>query len=172
LIKPAKLNDGTDVLLRPIKPEDEPMWLELLGSCSKESIYLRFRYDFYFDSHEVASQFCFIDYDREIAIVAELEEKGEKKLIGVGRLIADPDVEVVEYAILITDEWQKKELGHIMTEYCVDIAKNANIKRLVAETTKNNKPMISVFKKLKFKIQFNEDSTVSVFKNLMEEEPG
>lgn len=169
LIRPAKLNDGTDVLLRPIKPEDEPMWLELLGSCSKESIYLRFRYDFYFDSHEVASQFCFIDYDREIAIVAEIEEKGEKKLIGVGRLIADPDVEVVEYAILITDEWQKKELGHILTEYCVEIAKNVNIKRLVAETTKNNKPMISVFKKLNFKIQFNEDSTVSVFKNLVEE---
>lgn len=168
LIKPTKLNDGTNVLLRPIKPEDEPMWLELLSSCSKESIYLRFRYDFYFDSHEVASQFCFIDYDREIAIVAEIESKGEKKLIGVGRLIADPDVEVVEYAILITDEWQKKELGYIMTEYCVEIAKNANIKRLVAETTKNNKPMISVFKKLNFKIQFNEDSTVSVFKNLME----
>jgi acetyltransferase len=171
LIKPAKLNDGTDVLLRPIKPEDEPMWLELLGSCSKESIYLRFRYDFYYDSHEVASQFCFIDYDREIAIVAEVEIKGKKKLIGVGRLIADPDVEVVEYAILITDEWQKKELGQILTEYCVEIAQNLNIKRLVAETTKNNKPMISVFKKLNFKIQFNEDSTVSVFRNLIEEEP-
>jgi acetyltransferase len=169
LIKPAKLNDGTDVLLRPIKPEDEPMWLELLGSCSKESIYLRFRYDFYYDSHEVASQFCFIDYDREIAIVAEVEMKGEKKLIGVGRLIADPDVEIVEYAILITDEWQKKELGHILTEYCVEIAKNLNIKRLMAETTKNNKPMISVFKKLNFKIQFNEDTTVSVVKNLREE---
>ena len=169
LIRTAKLADGAEVLLRPIKPEDEPMWLELLGSCSKESIYLRFRYDFYFDSHEVASQFCFIDYDREIAIVAEIEEDGKKKLIGVGRLIADPDVEVVEYAVLITDKWQKKELGQILTEYCVEIAKNLNIKRLVAETTKNNKPMISVFKKLNFKIQFNEDSTVSVFKNLIEE---
>jgi acetyltransferase len=56
------------------------MWLELLASCSKESIYHRFRYDFYYDSHEVATQFCFIDYDREIAIVAEVEEEGKKKL--------------------------------------------------------------------------------------------
>ncbi len=171
LIKATKLPDGTEVLLRPIKPEDEPMWLDLLASCSKESIYLRFRYDFNFDSHEVASQFCFIDYDRELGIVAEIVEDGEKKLIGVGRLIADPDIEIVEYAILITDKWQKKDLGHIITEYCVQIAKDLKIKRLVAETTKNNKPMISVFKKLNFKIQFNEDSTVSVFKNLIEQEP-
>lgn len=145
------------------------MWLELLASCSKESIYHRFRYDFYFDSHEVATQFCFIDYDREIAIVAEVEEEGKKKLIGVGRLIADPDVEVMEYAILITDKWQKKELGHILTQYCMEIAKIRDVKLLVAETTRDNKPMISVFRKLNFKIRFNEDGTVSVRKDLTEQ---
>src|SRR6056297_3109036 len=166
LIRTDQLKDGSPVVLRPIKPEDEPMWLELLGSCSKESIYHRFRYDFYFDSHEVATQFCFIDYAREIAIVAEIEEEGRKKLIGVGRLIADPDVEVMEYAILITDAWQKKELGFIITDYCIDIAKMRDVKILVAETTRDNKPMISVFKKLNFKIRFNEDTTVSVTKDL------
>ena len=167
LIKETQLKDETRITLRPIRPEDEPMWLELLSSCSKESIYHRFRYDFYFDSHEVASQFCFIDYDREIAIVAEHEkEDGQKELIGVGRLIADPDVEMMEYAILITDAWQKKELGFMITNYCLDIAKGRNIKRLAAETTRDNKPMISVFRKLNFKIRFNEDTTVSVSKDL------
>lgn len=167
LMSDAVLKDGTNVLLRPIRPEDEPMWLELLGSCSKEAIYHRFRYDFYFDSHEVASQFCFIDYDREIAIVAEHEkEDGSKELIGVGRLIADPDVEVMEYAVLITDAWQKKELGFTLTNYCLDIAKSRGIKKLAAETTRDNKPMISVFRKLNFKIRFNEDTTVSVTKDL------
>ena len=170
LIKKSQIKDGTNILLRPIKPEDEPMWLHLLGSCSKESIYHRFRYDFYFDSHEVASQFCFIDYSREIAIVAEVEIEGKKKLIGVGRLIADPDVEVMEYAILITDEWQKKELGYILTEYCMNIAVNRGVKRLAAETTKDNKPMIAVFRKLNFKIRFNEDTTVSVHKDLIEDD--
>ncbi len=135
LIKNTHLRDGSPVVLRPIKPEDEPMWLKLLASCSKESIYHRFRYDFYYDSHEVATQFCFIDYDREIAIVAEIEDEGEKKLIGVGRLIADPDVEVMEYAILVTDAWQKKELGFMLTEYCLEIAKIRDIKKLMAETT-------------------------------------
>src|SRR5690606_24753082 len=153
-----------------IKPEDEPMWLELLASCSKESIYHRFRYDFYYDSHDIASQYCFIDYDREIAIVAEVEEEGKKTLIGVGRLIADPDVEVMEYAILITDAWQKKELGFTITSYCMDIAKIRGVKILAAETTKDNKPMISVFRKLNFKIRFNEDTTVSVNKDISVEE--
>lgn len=169
LMRTAELKDGARVSLRPIKPEDEPMWLELLGSCSKESIYHRFRYDFYFDSHDVATQFCFIDYDREIAIVAEVEEEGRKKLIGVGRLIADPDVEMMEYAVLITDAWQKKELGYILTEYCIEIAKIRQVKTLVAETTRDNKPMISVFKRLNFKIRFNEDGTVTVKKDLTEE---
>jgi len=171
LIKPAQLGDGTDILLRPIKPEDEPLWLELLASCSKEAIYHRFRYDFYFDSHEIASKYCFIDYDREIGIVAELEENGVKRLIGVGRLIADPDVELMEYAVLITDAWQKKELGFILTNYCVEIAKARGVKRLMAETTRDNKPMISVFRKLNFKIRFNEDTTVTVSKDILGEEP-
>jgi len=56
LIRKDVLRDGTPVVLRPIKPEDEPLWLEMLGSCSKESIYSRFRYDFHFNSHEVATQ--------------------------------------------------------------------------------------------------------------------
>jgi len=170
LIRTEKLKDGSPIVLRPIKPEDEPMWLELLASCSKESIYHRFRYDFYFDSHEVATQFCFIDYAREIAIVAEIESEGKKKLIGVGRLIADPDVEVMEYAVLITDEWQKKELGYMLTKYCMEIAVSRGVKKLVAETTRDNKPMISVFRKLDFKIRFNEDTTVSVKKELTEEQ--
>jgi len=166
LIKSSELSDGTKVLLRPIKPEDEPLWLEMLGSCSKESIYSRFRYNFHYDSHEVATQFCYIDYSREIAIVAEVEEDGVRRLIGVGRLIADPDVEIVEYAILITDRWQSRDLGKILTEYCMEIAKASNLNRMVAETTADNKPMVAVFRKYGFKVMINSDSTVSVSKDL------
>ncbi len=165
-VKKTKLKDGTAIKMRPIKPEDEPLWLELLGSCSKESIYSRFRYNFHYDSHEVATQFCYIDYAREIGIVAEVEEKGKKKLIGVGRLIADPDLTTVEYAILITDEYQKRDLGTILTAYCEDIAKKWKMKRVFAETTKDNKAMVAVFKKLGFEVTYNSDNTVSVSKEL------
>jgi acetyltransferase len=169
LIKKSKLSDGTSIIMRPIKPEDEHLWLELLGSCSKEAIYSRFRYNFHFDSHEVATQFCYIDYAREIGIVTEVEVKGEKKLIAVGRLISDPDLTSVEYAILITDAYQKKELGTILTTYCEDIARNWKMKRIFAETTKDNKAMIAVFKKLGFVVTYNEDTTVSVAKELGKE---
>jgi len=165
-VSKSLLNDGTEVLLRPIKPEDEPLWLEMLGSCSKESIYSRFRYNFHFDSHEVATQFCYIDYARELAIVAEIEFEGRKKLIGVGRLITDADQISAEYAILITDAWQKKDLGNMLTKYCVDICIDVGLKSVMAETTADNKPMIAVFRKNGFEVEFHPGGSVHVSRDL------
>jgi acetyltransferase len=167
LVKPFKLKDGTNLLLRPIKPEDEPLWLAMIGRCSKDSLYSRFRYFFHWQSHEVATRFCYNDYDREIAIVAELNKGNSKKILGVGRLIADPDHESVEYAILIEDAWQKKDLGNLLTDYCMEIAGSWNLKRFIAQTTTDNKRMISVFRKRGFDIRINaQDSTVDVTKEL------
>ncbi|MEI6455797.1 MAG: bifunctional acetate--CoA ligase family protein/GNAT family N-acetyltransferase [bacterium] len=166
-VRQTTLQDGTEVLLRPIKPEDEPLWLEMIGNCSKESLYSRFRYFFHWKSHEVATRYCYIDYDREIAIVAEIIQEEQKKLIGVGRLIADPDHETVEYAILIIDAWQHKDLGNIITDFCLEIANRWNLKKFVAQTTTDNKRMISVFQKRGFEIKINNnDATVEVIKSL------
>ena len=166
LVKKALLRDGTEVVLRPIKPEDEPLWLEMLGNCSKDSIYHRFRIDFQYRSHEIATEFCYIDYDREMAIVAEVEENGKRILIGEGRLLADPDLEMAEYAIIIADDWQKKNLGFLLTEYCLQIAYFAGVKRVAAETTTDNKGMLRLFKKLGFTLIYNEDATVTISKVL------
>ncbi|MGW8257219.1 MAG: bifunctional acetate--CoA ligase family protein/GNAT family N-acetyltransferase, partial [Thermoguttaceae bacterium] len=105
------LKDGTPVILRPIKPEDEPMWHELLGSCSTQSLWFRFSYLFKQTTHEMATRYCFIDYDRELGIVAEVEEDGQRKLIGVGRLVADVDHENAEYAVIVIDRWHGHGLG-------------------------------------------------------------
>ncbi len=164
-VKQVELKGGTIATLRPIKPEDEPLWLGLLASCSKEAVYSRFRYFFHWDSHEVATRFCYIDYDREIAIVAEIVQKGVRKIIGIGRLIADPDHEAVEYAVLITDAWQKKEVGSILTDYCLEIAEHWKLKRVVAQTTTDNRAMISVFEKRGFKIDY-DGTEVFVVKEL------
>jgi len=166
LIRQDVLRDGTPVTLRPIKPEDEPLWLEMLGSCSKESIYSRFRYNFHYNSHEIATQFCYIDYDREMGIVAEIDYEDRKRLIGVGRLISDTDLETAEYAVLVTDDWQNKELGHKLTAYCEEIARVTGIKTLYAETTRDNKGMITVFKKLGFIIEYDDGDNVSAVKKL------
>ena len=111
-------------------------------------------------------RYCYIDYDREIAIVAELPEHGKRRLLGFDRLIADPDHEEVEYAVLITDAWQKRELGSILTDYCLEIAQKWNLKRIVAQTTTDNYRMIPAFRKRGFHINIGSDSTVDVVKEI------
>ncbi|MBN2639437.1 MAG: GNAT family N-acetyltransferase [Bacteroidales bacterium] len=169
LIKKTKLNDGTEITLRPIRPEDEPLWLEMLETCSKETIYSRFRHDFQFHSHPVATQFCVIDYDREMGIVAEVEINGKKQLIGEARLLADPDLETAEFAVLVTDQWQQKGAGFLLTDYSMQIARIAHVKKVIAETINNNRGMMNLFKKLDFEIHHYEDGTVSIFKMIAED---
>ena len=165
-VKQITLTDGTAVTLRPIRPEDEPLWLAMLGSCSKETIYSRFRYLFDWSTHEVATRYCYIDYAREIAIVAEIVAGDQRTLIGVGRLVADPSHEEGEYGVLVVDAWQNKELGGVLTDYCIEIARGWNLKRVVAQTTTDNRPMIAVFERRGFTVVMGEDSTVEVSKAL------
>jgi acetyltransferase len=144
--KRTKLKNGTPMLLRAIKPEDEPMWHDLLGSCSPESIHFRFGYMFKATTHEMATRFCFIDYDREIAIVAEIEEDDQRKLIGVGRLVADADHREAEFAILVGDRWQGIGLGSLLTDYCLDVCHRWGVQRVVAETAPDNRRMLDIFR--------------------------
>ncbi|MFO7754975.1 MAG: bifunctional acetate--CoA ligase family protein/GNAT family N-acetyltransferase [Bacteroidales bacterium] len=147
-----------EFILRPIRPEDEHMWFELLDSCSRESIYSRFNSFFRYSVHEVATRYCYIDYDREIAIVAETEDEGKKKIVGVGRLIADPEHETVEYAILVADRWQNMEIGSHLTDYCLEISKKWGLKKVVAQTNSDNHRIISMFKKRNFTIEHDKET--------------
>lgn len=151
--KSVKLRDGTRVLLRPIKPEDEPMWHDLLANCSQESIRFRFRYLFKETTHEMATRFCFIDYDREIAIVAEIEDDQQRQLIGVGRLVADADHTNAEYAVLVIDAYQGVGLGALLTDYCLEICKVWGIGTVVAETAPENRRMLEIFAKRGFAVE-------------------
>jgi acetyltransferase len=162
-----KLKDGTEVVLRPIKPEDEPMWHELLASCSTQSIWFRFSYLFKQTTHEMASRYCFIDYDREMGIVAEVEEEGQRKLIGVGRLVADVDHVAAEYAIIVVDRWHGRGLGGVLTDYCLELAKKWGVKRVVAEVSKENVRMLATFRNRNFDLDDKiEQDVVLVSKNV------
>jgi len=162
----AKLKDGRPVLLRPIKPEDEPMWHDLLAACSRESLWFRFRYIFKETTHKMATRFCFIDYDREIAIVAEIEEGDARKLIGVGRLVAGADRRDAEYAVLVGDAWQQLGLGSALTDYCIEIAQQWGVHRVWAETTTSNRRMMTIFKHRDFTLGTPEGDEVLVKKLL------
>ncbi|HQP42821.1 MAG TPA: GNAT family N-acetyltransferase, partial [Thermoanaerobaculales bacterium] len=167
-VRRVTLGDGAALTLRPIRPEDEPRWRALLASCSPEALYARFRYLFQWSTHEAATRYCFIDYDREIAIVAETEDGsgGGRALVGVGRLIADPDNETGEYAVLVTDAFQNRGLGGVLTDTCLEIARSWGIRRVVAETTADNVRMIALFQGRGFEVTAGEQGLVTVAKDL------
>ncbi|MEM3652608.1 MAG: GNAT family N-acetyltransferase, partial [Nitrososphaerales archaeon] len=127
-----KLRDGRTVILRPIKPEDEPLWLEMFQSFSEESIRYRFFQIIKDTPHEVRVRYCNIDYDREIAIVAELNEEGRKRILGVVRVSLEPDRKKGEIAFIVADPWQGLGLGTKMVDYVIEIAKEMGVESLYA----------------------------------------
>jgi acetyltransferase len=161
---------GLRATLRPIAPEDEPLWHDMLNACSPDSIHMRFR-GMVKHSHEFATRYCFIDYDRELAIVAEIEDDGERKLAGVGRLVADPDHRGAEYAVLVADPWQGKGLSDLLTDYCLRIARQWGIGHVYAETTPDNNRMLAVLRANGFEVERKLQDGIVVGRRSTEPEP-
>ncbi|MEF8847720.1 MAG: bifunctional acetate--CoA ligase family protein/GNAT family N-acetyltransferase [Candidatus Thermoplasmatota archaeon] len=156
--KEVTLNDGTKLTLRPIKPEDEPLWLDMFKSFSDRSV--RFRFFRYIKNapHEMRTKYCNIDYDREIGIVAELNENGKRRLLGVTRIILPPGEEdEAEFALIVTDKWQRKGLGSEFVDFTIEIAKDKDIKKLYGDVLKDNTPMLRLVKEKNFDIKRGED---------------
>ena len=101
-----------------------------------------------------AEMFTQIDYSREMAIIAETEENGRKKMARVVRIIADPFQENAEFAIVVADPWQKQGLGSKFTDYILEIAREMGLKRIYANFLKENFIMKHLFEKRNFKIKF------------------
>ena len=112
------------------------------------------------------TRYCFVDYDREVAIVAELGAGAQRRLIGVGRPIADPDHETVEYAVLVADAWQNVGVGGILTDNCLEIARSKGLRRIVAQTTSDNARMLALFARRGFAILPEDEGLVNVTKDL------
>ncbi len=172
-ITPWQLSDGTKVLLRPIRPEDEPAEHEMLSSLSDETLRTRFFSIFKNITHEWLILFCNIDYDRHMAIVAELEENGKKSMIGVARLIMDQDLTSGEIAILVQDRFQRKRLGSKFVEMLIGIARERGLGVIRADVLTENESMLTVFKRLGFTTQYVPGGTSEAVLKLKEQEtPG
>jgi acetyltransferase len=163
------LKDDREVLLRPIKPEDEPLWLEMFQSFSEEAIRYRFFQILKDTPHEVRVRYCNIDYDREIAIVAELTEKNHKKILGVSRLSIEPDGKSGELAFIVGDKWQGLGLGTKIVDYTLEIAKEMGIEAVYAIMMTDNNRALNLTKKMGFKLEYMSDGTVKGVLNLKQE---
>jgi len=156
-IKKIKLKDGRNVTLRPIKPEDEEMEREMFLNFSERTQRYRFFQLIKNISHERLVRYTQIDYDREIAIIAELEEDGKQKMAGVVRLISDQYNENAEFAIVVADPWHGLGLGGELADYVLEIAEKRGIHKIYAYVLANNHIMIRMFKNRGFSVKQVED---------------
>ena len=155
----VKLLDGRAVLLRPIKPEDEPMWQEMFQCFSEESIRYRF-FQVVQASPQMRKRYCNIDYNKEIAIVAELSEEGKKRILGVFRLILESDLKTGEIAFIIADEWQNLGLGSAMMRHMLRIVKDRQLESIYGVLLKSNMKGVRFMKRMGFTIQQLDEETV------------
>jgi len=149
-IQPWRCRDGRSVLLRPIRPEDEPLERDLIAGLSKESSRFRFFYIIKEITHEMLSRFCNIDYDREMAIIAEYTSNGKRRNVGVGRLITETGGETGEFAIVVADDFQGNGLGLKLLDNLIDVAQDKGLRSLYGIVLNNNRKMLGLAKKLGF----------------------
>jgi len=165
-----RLRDGRTVILRPIKPEDEPLWEEMFQNFSEESIRYRFFQILKDTPHETRVRYCNIDYDREIAIVAELTEEGRKRILGVTRVSIEPDGKTGEIAFIVADPWQCLGLGTKLVDYVLEICADMKLETIYAIMLADNYRAMGLMKKMGFTVKYMDDGTVKGTLNLREEE--
>ena len=160
----AWLKDKSHVLLRPIRPEDEPAHKQFVRQVSDEDRYKRFFADVGELGHEELARMTQIDYDREMAFVAVGQDGPfSQQILGVVRAIASPDQSDAEFAILVRSDLKGLGLGKLMMEKIVRYAKERGIGQLSGMTMPSNRGMINLAKRLGFKIDIQlEDGVVNM----------
>jgi acetyltransferase len=150
-IMPWRLRDGRDVMLRPIKAEDEPLIKEMMSTLSEETLRLRFFVAMEID-HRMLMNFCNTDYDREIAIVAELYEGNKKKIIGSGRLVIEPDSGSGQFALSVHDDFHGQGLGEKFLGITIGIAQDKGLREVYGIVLTENEKMLKLSRKMGFKL--------------------
>jgi acetyltransferase len=158
------IQNGGEVTLRPIRPEDEPLMRRFHGTLSDRSVYMRYFCSLSLSSrvsHERLLRICFADYDRQIALVVERKDKstGERSILGVGRLIKLRAKNEAEVAIVVSDQSQKQGLGRELLRRLLQVAREEKVARLSAEILRDNITVLSLFKKSGFAVRLLSDSS-------------
>ena len=153
------MKDGTPVTIRPIRPEDEPLLVEFHKTLSEESVYFRYFHLIKLShriTHERLTRICFIDYDREMALVVEWQ--GE--ILAVGRLSKIHGTKTAEFAMLVSDRYQSQSLGTQLLKRLLQVGRDEQIECITAEILADNYGMQRVCEKLGFKLERTNEATV------------
>jgi acetyltransferase len=161
------LEDGTPLLLRPMKPEDESLVSEFLSDCSEDTIY-----SCYFKlikkwTHEMLIRFTQNDYDRKLGLMAIGLPPGPEVMMGVSRMVMAADRSTAEFAVIVADPWQGKGRGEKLIERVIENARDKGVKMLCGEVLATNLPMLGLIKKTGFSIKAFDDGVRRVEMSLV-----
>jgi acetyltransferase len=168
-VKHWTMRDGSRVTIRPIRPEDEPAMVRFHGTLSEQSVYSRYFHHMnlsYRVSHERLTRICFVDYDREMVLLAE---SGDHEIIAVARLTRQRGSNDAEFAVLVGDPWQQHGVGGEMMRTLVDVARQERVGHLFGQILTDNRAMQEICKQLGFKLRYSlEDRVVEAVMALEE----
>ena len=149
----GQLRDGAVIQLRPVRPEDEPLLHDLAGHMSPEDLRLRFFTPVRGLTHAVAARLTQIDYDREMALLAQ----HQGTVLGIAHFFADPDRQRAEYAIAVRSDWQGRGVGYLLMTRLIGVARECGIGELVGEVLRENGPMLEMCRALGFAVAPDPD---------------
>ncbi len=162
----ATLREGAKVLLRPIRPEDEPMMARFHETLSDRSVYYRYFRAVSLEhraSHARLARLCFVDYAREMAIVAIHQDApgGRREILGVGRLCREPGTRQAEFAVIVSDPWQNRGLGTRLLTRLVEIGRAEGLERITGAILSDNVEMQQVCRRVGFTVHRSPDGECS-----------
>ncbi|MBF0277119.1 MAG: bifunctional acetate--CoA ligase family protein/GNAT family N-acetyltransferase, partial [SAR324 cluster bacterium] len=157
LVEHWQLAEGTNLTIRPIRPEDANIEQEFVRGLSQEAKYFRFMSNIQELSPAMLAHFTQIDYDREMALIAVIEEKGKEHEIGVCRYITNADGKSCEFAVVIADEWQHHSIAHKLMESLIDCARNRGLELMEGFVLSDNRKMLALAQSLGFAVTIDKE---------------
>jgi len=147
-----QLPDGTDVSVRPIRPEDAEIEQDFVQKLSAESKYFRFMQSMEKLTPMMLARFTQIDYDREMALIAVInEDTPDAHILGVARYVSNPDKQSCEFALTVADAWQQKGIGRQLMQRLMTVARDRGIEIMEGEVLSHNSKMLRLCEKLGFR---------------------
>jgi acetyltransferase len=162
---PWTMPDGTPVIIRPIRPEDEPLMVRFHETLSERSVYFRYFHAMQLTqriSHERLTQICFIDYAREMALVVlrKNPQTGDQEILAVGRLNKVHGTREGEFAVLVSDNYHHRGLGFELLKRLVEIGRKEKLTRIYGDILPENRDMLRICDKLGFRRHYLADDGI------------
>ena len=168
LVSQWQLADGTNIKIRPIRPEDASIEQSFVRELSAQSRYFRFMQGLNELTQQMLVRFTQLDYNRELALIAVLESPNEETELGVARYVLNPDSESCEFALVVADKWQNKGIGSHLMRALIEAAHQRGIKIMNGEILANNHNMLTLVGNLGFSIHTHaDDSGIKVARKLL-----